>query len=55
MYGTEFQSGFFGPTAKYQDVPCAVCEVQAGSKTIMIPGRYNSSAILVGRENIMET
>ncbi|XP_071126914.1 short-chain collagen C4-like [Mytilus edulis] len=40
VYGTEFQSGFFGPKAKYQDVPCAVCEVQAGSKTIMIPGRY---------------
>ncbi|CAC5356441.1 unnamed protein product [Mytilus coruscus] len=41
VYGTEFQSGFFGPKAEYQDVPCAVCEVQQGSKKIMIPGRYN--------------
>lgn len=40
VYGTEFQSGFFGPKAKYQDVPCAECEVKSGSKTIMIPGRY---------------
>lgn len=39
MYGTEFETNFFGPKSFDEDVPCSVCEIQDGTQTIMIPGK----------------
>ncbi|CAC5390991.1 unnamed protein product [Mytilus coruscus] len=39
MYGTEFETNFFGPKSFDEDVPCSVCEIQDGTQTFMIPGK----------------
>ena len=46
VYGSEYESwsnrkmdDFFGPGHVNQDVPCAVCNVQPRSATIMVPGK----------------
>ncbi|CAC5356436.1 unnamed protein product [Mytilus coruscus] len=38
IYGTEYETNFFGWNSAHQDVPCSVCHVQFGT-TIMIPGK----------------
>lgn len=40
LYGSEFENGnFFGPHAKDEDVPCAVCLSGNTSVSLMIPGK----------------
>jgi len=39
IYGAEFESNDFGPHAKDEDVPCAVCRSPMATSTLMIPAR----------------
>ncbi|XP_062599319.1 short-chain collagen C4-like [Saccostrea cucullata] len=39
VYGSEYESNFFGENALDQDVPCCICQIKAGTSSIMIPGR----------------
>lgn len=39
VYGAEFETTFFGTSAKNEDVPCAVCIAPDVSLKMMLPGR----------------
>ncbi|KAJ8310961.1 hypothetical protein KUTeg_011488 [Tegillarca granosa] len=39
VYGSEYETNFFGPLSSNQDVPCAVCISKPHTAKVLIPGR----------------
>lgn len=39
IYGTEYETDFFGPHSSNEDVPCALCRNTVSSTSVMFPGR----------------